>query len=135
MANKLILGCVLFLFVGCTSYTHLMESKYYNAPQKSMGAEYYFAGTHSFDLLALEKAKKYYEDANGNISTENKRRLDSLFVMQSPTYYELKRNVEHSFGKEATFANIVWDVKHTQFLSFKGQKIVSVTFDLYLQKK
>ena len=123
------------LFFSCVSYSHIIDASKYNAPQKQMTDNYSFAGTHTFDLQIIEKIRSTYEDANGNLSTENKKKLDSLFVMKTPTYFELDRNIKHKYGQNATFANVVWDIKHTKFLNLKGEKTIAVTFDLYLPKK
>ncbi len=122
-------------FFSCVSYSHIIDASKYDAPQKQMSENYSFAGTHAFDLQTIEKIRSQYEDANGNLSEENKKKLDSLFVMKTPTYFELGRNIKHKYGQNATFANVVWDIKHSKFLNFKSEKPIAVTFDLYLPKK
>jgi hypothetical protein len=126
---KRIILLSVIVFTSCTTYTHTVDRNI-----AKQFENYKFAGTYTFDCTEIDKAKSAYEDVNGNISKENEKRMDSLFVMRTPTYFELQRNVKHKFGDLATFSNVVWDIKHTNILGLKSQHIRYVTFDLYLPK-
>ena len=139
MKSITIIILIVFSFSSCVSYTHLVESGAYNATNKIIESGYFFSGTYTYDIeLQLSHYNLVKEKiANGEIkmTDENTKKLEAYKIIKSPTYYELAKYVRDVFGEKATFANVVWDVKHTSFLALNSDKIYYVTFDVYLPKK
>ena len=101
---------------SCVSYQHLMDAEGLTAPNKSLNLNLYeFKGTYSIGSKS---------DLPGNDEK-----------LQNPTYRNILLKVRKVFGENATFCNVVWDIKKTNVLGLKVENYNSVIFDVYVPKK
>ena len=111
------------LLHSCVSYTHVMDAPQLTSAEKGLSKDAFeLKGTYTMGGFINENSANFQIIDSSNVN----------FFEKKPTYNSIVNKVHQVFGKDATFANVVWDIKHTNFLGLKGQKFTSVMFDVYV---
>lgn len=111
------------LLNSCVSYTHVMDAPQLTSSEKGLSQDAFaFKGTYT--------TSGFINKNHADLQIIDSFNID--FYEKKPTYNSIINRVHQVFGMDATFANVVWDIKHTNFLGLKGQKFQSVTFDVYV---
>jgi hypothetical protein len=122
------------LLHSCVSYTHVMDAPQLTSAEKGLSKDAFeYKCTYTMGGFVNKN------NANSEYLVSNFKVINDLQIIDTPmsnsfepTYNSIVYKVHQVFGKDATFANVVWDIKHTNFLGLKGQKFTSVMFDVYV---
>ena len=122
---------------SCVSYTHLMDAPQLTSAEKGLSKDAFeYKCTYTMggfvNFVNRNPTSSEYLVSNFKIINDLQIIDTPMSNLYLPTYNSIVNKVHQVFGKDATFANVVWDIKHTNFLGLKGQKFQSVTFDVYV---
>jgi hypothetical protein len=130
MKYQLLVSALLMLAqVGCVSYEHALDSESYNTRKKNLGDNFRFVRTETFDLV---RARELDYQIEMTLDSTQVKQLSAINRISKPTYLDLTRFVAKKYGENATFANVVWDIKRVSFLTFENVRTIAVTFDIYI---
>jgi hypothetical protein len=140
------------LLNSCVSYTHVMDAPQLTSAEKGLTKDAFeykctytmggFVNKNNSNIennTYINNGTNFNNNTNFKVINNNSKVINDLQIIDTPmsnsfepTYNSIVNKVHQVFGKDATFANVVWDIKHTNFLGFKGQKFTSVMFDVYV---
>ncbi len=90
---------------------------------------HHFFRTEVYDMTA---SKRIEEQLETELTPEERNKLVKSNWMRRPTYIDLAQYVKRKYGQKATFANVVWDVRKISWIALESERVIGVTFDVYV---